>query len=277
MGSEKLRFWTDTTYGENQDTRIEFDYTQREDLSDLTVAEQLYGSNLIMLTGINIEQKNAANAYQKIRKTTLYSAHPGDANSTAHRQLASVQHCGYVGSSESCYVPIQIGWKEHGTNNLPRYVNKVTGSLGASTRFEVTTLAKNSTTGRFTERPFGEGTLPTGTTDILERMPNLTTAIHRDNGIGGVSTTRYAYQGNGIDDAGERGFLGFFAQRIIDEQSGNITYLKKRLDFPLVGKVAESVTYHNNALLSKQDLPAPPKDGIDQITDVRVTILDSSP
>ena len=101
---------------------------------------------------------------------------------------------------------------------------------------------------QFFERPFGEANLPAETTlmpDDNNLLRCVVTELRRSNGVGGFHRTTFAYHGKGLLSTRNWGFLGYYAQRVRDEQSGITTYRQRRLDFPHFGQVAQVHQYDN--------------------------------
>ena len=241
------------TYGHNQDTRIVFDYADRFDGSDLFpdwTPAQAYGSLQSNLSGINILQKDSSGSYQPVSQYILYHDYPNDlsAGEIPHRALRQVQRCGYnADGTTECYAPIKIDWQKVEAGSEFRYVNKITGSLGAATEFDIVKMGDAHPEAYFSERPFGEGIAPPGSETT---QANKVVAMRTSNGLGGTNTLRYAYQGDAItiqegpwqpDRMTQH--LGMFAQRVINALTGQVTYVQNFVDKPYLGKIAQIRNY----------------------------------
>ncbi|NQZ12173.1 MAG: Ig-like domain-containing protein, partial [Algicola sp.] len=265
---EKQLYPKEITYGNNEDVRIILDYVYRVDASDIWGSGSVqykYGSRNSALSAINVLQKDASATYQKIGRYVLYNDYPTDLSSgeLAHRQLSQIQHCGYVGTDPKCFAPIQVSWKKTGETELNRYVDKITSSQGASVQFDIVKMDSSQPQAYFAERPFGEGDLPTG---AYTRSAAKVVAMHKSNGVGGTNTLRYAYQGDLIArDEGPVGNKpdkrdnGFFALRVVNEQTGHVRYTQNFVDKPLLNAIAETRLYNGlytgsgDSLISKQE------------------------
>ncbi|MDE0661710.1 MAG: hypothetical protein OXI79_18910 [Gammaproteobacteria bacterium] len=128
-------------------------------------------------------------------------------------------------------------------------VASVVDPLGRRTSFARGVLKPSGTHGfLFTtteQRLFGTVTAPANATALAANgsgnIKPVVTSVWRDNGIGGMHQTTYAYQGRGWQSTRNWGFLGFYATRETDGASGVSTYTQYRLDFPHFGSPAAVV------------------------------------
>ncbi|NQZ11829.1 MAG: RHS repeat protein, partial [Algicola sp.] len=261
---EKEVYPKEITYGNNEDTRIIFDYADRLDGTDIAGPDALhknYGSLLSTLSAINILQKDDAGSYQKISQYILYHDYPTDLfeDELPHRQLSQIQRCGFKtdGVSE-CYAPVKVDWQKVDPLSRYRYVNKITSSLGAVAQFDIVQMGDDHPESYFSEKPFGEGITPAGSDTAKAKK---VVAMHKSNGIGGTNTLRYAYQGDvithieGPDRPGRMTqYNGMFAQRVTNEQTGHISYVQNYVDKPYLGKVAQTRVY-NAVYTGNSDIP----------------------
>ncbi|MGS2724925.1 RHS repeat-associated core domain-containing protein [Porticoccus sp. GXU_MW_L64] len=145
-----------------------------------------------------------------------------------------IQECGYSeqGVLESCFSPLVFSFAAV-ANPTPDYsggLSEVIDGLGVRTEFTYSLLS--ATGSQFSERPFGTATTPTGTANLADDK-HVVTELRQSNGLGGDFVTNYAYHGDGLNSTENWGFLGFYAQRVIDQQSGIVTYMQRHLGDPL--------------------------------------------
>jgi RHS repeat-associated protein len=160
------------------------------------------------------------------------------------RRLKSIQQCGYdeTGSASKCLAPISFDWLTPSSTMaaVPILVDGMNDGLNNVHQIEYGTIDGSSPPFLFTERPFGNGSPPQDT-QLLSgtgALRHVATKLRRDNGLGGFHDTTYAYQSKGLESTRHWGFLGFYAQRIKDEESGVVTYVQNRMDYPYFGQVA---------------------------------------
>lgn len=163
---------------------------------------------------------------------------------SGRRRLNKIQHCGYneAGTTATCLASLDLDWLTPSTTmaGVDILVDGLTDSLSAVHQIEYGTITGSAHSFLYTERPFGNGALPANT-QLLSgsgALRHVAKKLRRDNGIGGFHDTTYAYQNVGIESTKHWGFLGFYAQRIKDEQSGVVTYVQYRMDYPHFGQVA---------------------------------------
>ncbi|MYF71276.1 MAG: hypothetical protein F4181_15555, partial [Proteobacteria bacterium] len=192
------------------------------------------------------------------------------------QRLDKIQLCGYdtSGLMPECLKPIAVGWEEP-VGTVPYTVTGVTSftdPLGRTTQFEYDSLTKSGTHAfLFSERPFGTPTKPADVADLApaplgagETAPSdggavktVVTRVRRSNGRNGWHDTNYAYHGRGFASTRHWGYLGFYATRETDVESGVVTYTQYRLDYPYFGEIAAvhqyQGTYTSSArILSKR-------------------------
>ena len=168
---------------------------------------------------------------------------------SSRRRVNKIQLCGYneAGSSYECLNELDLDWLTPASAiaGVPIVVDGLTDGLGALYQLEYGTITGNSHSFLFTERPFGNGALPVDT----QLLPgpgarrHVATKLRRDNGLGGFHDTTYAYQDVGVESTRHWGFLGFYAQRVTDAESGVVTYAQSRVDYPYFGEISRFHQY----------------------------------
>lgn len=228
-------------YGQNNDATITFRYARRDDAVPIQLAN-IQPEQLVLLHTIDLELSGT-----KVREYRLAS----EVASEGWRRLDQVQECGYdaFGTTAQCLNPLNVNWLTDPNTEYKTAINQMTDGLGAVTQFEYVKMTNSGTVGQFSERPFGNGILPIEA-KLLEAnadgtFKSVVTALRKSNGLGGMHHTTYAYQGQGLVNAKNWGFLGFYAQRIIDTASGVVTYKQFRLDEPHFAQVSAIHQYDN--------------------------------
>ena len=144
-------------------------------------------------------------------------------------------------------------------------VSKLTDPLGVDTEFTYATLTEKGSYDFLIDAddaPFGDviapanaRALPATVSDDMEtggRIKPIVTRVARTNGVGGEHVMKYAYlveddedepKPRGFESTLNWGFLGFYAIRETDAQSGIVTYTQYRLDYPHFGKPARVSRY----------------------------------
>ena len=240
------------SYGDNNDAKIEFEYSLRHPEGApytpipnpntppayLEYLEHLENRQLVLLNKVKVNLNN-----NLVREYRFASVNVGELT-----QLSQVQLCGLENGQLDCFSPLDIDWHNGGEFLNRPMVARITNGLGAVSEFTFTMMKTTGSAGSFTERPFGNEIVPNAleakpvTTEESDQiLQPVTTRIRRSNGIGGWHITDYAYQGRGLESATNFGFIGFYAQRIIDQQSGIVTYKQFRVDRPYVGNISREI------------------------------------
>ncbi len=234
------RYWFDPSKGINYinsieytDAVVDFEYLTRTDASAVSIGSASQTQSVFLHT-IRVKYDG-----KKVREYRLL-----DEVVSSRRRLNKVQLCGYneAGTTATCLAPLDFDWLTPGStmSGVPILVDGMTDGLSAVHLIEYGTITGSSHPFLFTERPFGNGSSPANT-QLLSGSGALRHAaikLRRDNGLGGFHDTTYAYQNKGLKSTKHWGFLGFYAQRMKDEQSGIVTYAQYRMDYPYFGEVA---------------------------------------
>ena len=234
-------YWHDSSKGVNRilsitytNATVDFWYLARTDAAAVSIgsASQTQGAFLhtvrVKYDGTNVRE------YRLLNEVV-----------GSWRRLDKIQLCGYdeAGTNPpTCLAPIDIDWLTPTStmSGVPILVDGMTDSLTAIHQIEYGTITGSSHSFLFTERPYGNATLPANT-QLLSgsgALRHVATKLRRDNGLGGFHDTSFAYQDKGLKSTKRWGFLGFYAQRIKDEQSGIVTYVQYRMDYPYFGQTA---------------------------------------
>ncbi|MDM3871864.1 RHS repeat-associated core domain-containing protein [Porticoccus sp. W117] len=217
------------------DADIDFEYRARTDAAAVSIGSASQTQSVFLHTvRVSMDSKT-------VREYRLL-----DEVVSSKRRLNKIQLCGYDqnGSNPECLKATDINWINSSVSQVGVLMSQAINGLGADNRFEYGTLAGSSGSFLFGERPFGNHSLPSGT-QYRTIARNVATKVRRDNGLGGFHDTTYAYQSHGVQSTNHWGFLGFFAQRIKDLQSGITTYVQYRMDYPFFGSVARVNQYNN--------------------------------
>ena len=228
--SNGINYILDISYA---DAEVRFEYMSRTDAAAVSIGSASQTQSGFLHT-IRVKYDD-----KKVREYRLL-----DEVVSGRRRLNKVQHCGFdeAGTGMSCLASLDVDWMTPTSTmaGVDILVDSMTDSLNAVHQIEYGTITGTSHPFLFTERPFGNGSLPANT-QLLSgsgALRHVATKLRRDNGLGGFHDTTYAYQNKGIKSTNHWGFLGFYAQRIKDEQSGIVTYLQYRVDYPHFGQVA---------------------------------------
>ncbi len=244
---EGINYPLEVVYGNGGDAKIEFAYGTRSDAPPQPLNEgEIEQEQLVLLHHINVSLDG-----KLLREYRLIT----EPDTEQYRRLKQIQLCGYdeYGVGSECLNPLEFSWLEpEGANpiDIKTGVGEVTDGLGKTTRFYHTMILENSTEGLFSERPFGEGILPVGASPLAPvngEYRCVVSEVHRSNGFAdGWHVTQYSYQGAGLISDNHWGFLGYYAQKIYDTESGIVTYKQFRHDFPHFGQVARIQQYEGN-------------------------------
>ena len=261
-------YWHDPSNGVNRISRIDytdatahFRYRQRSDALPVSIGtgSDSQTQNAFLHT-ISVEYDDTL-----VREYRLID----EVDSGSRRRLEMIQQCGYDenGTNVKCLKPLVVTWDTSGSTTLgvPIYVTKLSDSLGAVHEYTYGTITDTSHPAEFTEEPFGEGEEQ----DYADLLPgsgplrHVVTKLRRDDGLPNgegelddddFHVTTYAYQERGLSSTIHWGFLGFYAQRITDEESGVVTYVQYRHDFPFFGRVSE-IRQYDGVFVSTATLP----------------------
>ncbi len=244
---EGINYPLEITYGQNGDAKIEFFYGTRNDAPPQPLNHgEIEQEQLVLLHHIKVSLDE-----KLVREYRLIT----EPDTEQYRRLKYVQLCGYdeLGQTSECFEPLSISWLDPDGENPIDFktgVGEVTDGLGKTTQFHHAMMREGSVDGLFGERPFGEGVIPAGTKLLAPVNGDyrcVVTEVRRSNGFAnGWHVTRYSYQGTGLVSNNHWGFLGYYAQKIADDETGIVTYKQFRSDFPYMGKVARIEQYEGN-------------------------------
>ncbi|MYK46826.1 MAG: hypothetical protein F4029_11435, partial [Gammaproteobacteria bacterium] len=221
-------------YGSDGDAEIRFRYAARTDGGSATIGTHTLTEKLLLHT---IEVRRGGNPVREYRLVSETTAE-------AWRRLDRVQLCGYDerGSTADCLAPMDFDWMAPTApvTGFKTCVERFSDPLGRVTVFEQKTITDAGV--QFAERPFGTPAAPADAAEDALAKP-VVTAVKRDDGIGGMRRTEYAYHGKGYLSNLGWGFLGFPSTRVTDKSSGVVTYFQYRLDRPHYARVSAVHTY----------------------------------
>lgn len=246
-------YWHDPSNGINRIAKIEytdaavyFEYLERTDASAVSIGADSQ-TQAAFLHKIRVEYDDI-----KVREYRVL-----DEVVSSRRRLNKIQHCGYdeAGTAATCLASLDFDWLTPTSTitGAPILVDGMIDGLSAVHQIEYGTILKGGShtfvlSGSAT--PFGSGSLPSNTQllpgSTNDPLRHVATKLRRDNGLGGFHDTTYAYQNVGVESTKHWGFLGFYAQRITDSESGIVTYAQYRLDYPYFGQVARLYQYDAN-------------------------------
>lgn len=250
-------YWHDPSNGINRiaeieydDAKVYFEYLARSDTSPISIgADSQTQKAFLHKILVEFEGKD-------IREYRLL-----DEIVDSRRRLNKVQLCGYneAGTAETCLDALDFDWQTPSSSivGAPILVDGMTDGLSAVHQIEYGTIIEGGSHAFVlsgSDTPFGSGSKPSDTQLLTENAnsdPNdpvrhVATKLRRDNGLGGMNgfhDTLYAYQNVGLESTKHWGFLGFYAQRITDDESGIVTYVQRRMDYPYFGRVARVYQY----------------------------------
>ena len=249
-------YFNDPAVGANYITRIDYDdahvvfeYLPRSDAQPIFIGSASQTQTVFLHT---IKVQFSDNNTMEVREYRLKHW----ADGSGRLRLNKVQLCAFdewdtTGSTRSCLEPLDVDWSVPAESipGVELLVDRLTDGLGAVTEVEYGTITGNSHSFLFTEEPFGSATAPADT-QLLDtgsgEMRHVATKLRRDNGLGGFHDTTFAYQDVGLVSIRHWGFLGFFAQKSVDQESGVTSYTQNRVDFPHFGKIARVVEYDDD-------------------------------
>ena len=229
-------------YGVDQSKEIRFRYVEREDVATVSLGGYDQTQWLRLHT---IEVRDAG-------VKTLEVRFESETARRGKERLRRVQLCRFPGPRHEaqCLQPIVFEWQNFasGTPLATTLVKSVLGPSGMMTEFRFGVLSerrRHDFAFGAKESPFGE---PPPTDDAWPLTPTrrgntkvVVTEVGR-NGGGDSRRTGYGYLRPGWDSGTHWGFLGFPAARMTDMESGVVTYIQYRMDFPhLVEESAKAI------------------------------------
>ena len=250
-------------YGDGGDAEILFEYAGRGDIATV-MAGGLEQVQWLRVHSVDVRLNSST-----VRKYLLESK----VTTEGWVRLERLQMCAYradvmgMMGTEECLPPFVLEWMDIAeADAVPiekTCVSKLTDSLGVDTKFTYATLTEKGSRDFLIDAddaPFGDviapanaRALPATVSDDIEtggRIKPIVTQVARTNGVGGEHVMKYAYL---VEDAEDKprgfestlnwGFLGFYAIRETDAQSGIVTYTQYRLDYPHFGKPARVSRY----------------------------------
>ena len=238
----------------NGDAEIRFVYQGRRDIATVEVA------GIGRRQWLRLHRIEAWQGGSKVREYRLESV----LSPEGWRRLNRLQLCGYgTDGAAQCLAPLAVEWTTpaQGMEAYKTCVGGLTDALGARTQFVYGTLTKGNPHPFVLapgDMPFGDfedpaDARPLPPADLPVDPPfnpadravkPVVVTVSRDDGVGGMRHTRYAYLGRGWKSTRNWGFLGFAAIREKDDASGIATYTQYRLDFPHLGRPAAVARYH---------------------------------
>ena len=226
---------------EYTDAEVTFEYLNRTDAAAVAIGSAQQTQSVFLHT-INVEIENTM-----VREYRLF-----DEVVSGNRRLSKLQECGYdtSGTTETCLAPLEFDWITPSPTmaGVEILLYDVVDGLGANHSFVYGTVVQGGSNAfLFNERPFGNAAPPSDTQLLTgsngAALRHVVTQLQRDNGLGGTHNTDYAYQEKGLESTRNWGFLGFYAQRIKDTQSGIVTYAQYRMDYPYLRQTASVLQY----------------------------------
>ena len=245
-------------YGDSGDAEILFEYAGRSDIATVRAGgfEQV---QWLRVHSVDVRLNSST-----VRKYLLESK----VTTEGWVRLERLQMCAYrTGGMEECLPPFVLEWMDIAeADAVPiekTCVSKLTDPLGVDTKFTYATLTEKGSYDFLIDAddaPFGDviapanvRALPATVSDDMEtggRIKPIVTQVARTNGVGGEHVMKYAYlvedgedKPRGFESTLNWGFLGFYAIRETDAESGIVTYTQYRLDYPHFGKPARVSQY----------------------------------
>lgn len=184
-------------------------------------------------------------------------------------RLAEIQLCGFseYGGNPECLGQVQFTWNNHSglTPEFVSTISQITDAEGRSTYIDYA-LMNETMPIDYTEAPFGSVVQPSSTAFIADSRCSVK-EVRRPDGLGGERITRYAYKGKAHYDVAEgRGFVGYYETRrtevavpSVNGPFDRVTYQQNRLEFPFIGRVAQTETmvgdyYGSNQVLARSQI-----------------------
>ncbi|MCW8126446.1 RHS repeat domain-containing protein [Microbulbifer halophilus] len=242
---EGINYPLEIIYGNDGDARVTFEYSTRTDAPPQPLGpDGIQQEQLVLLHHINVYLDD-----NPIREYRLISEDEGEV--ADYRRLEAVQLCGYdkFGSTSDCLNQLEFEWDTDTGVDVDTGIYQITDGLGKITEFDLTPVDGSQSPALLgeDERPFGDGIVPYNASPMVVENGSyrwVVTELRHSNGeSGGWNRTTYAYQGSGFVSDYNRGFLGYYAQKIHDQESDIVTYRQFRLDFPHYGRVARVYRY----------------------------------
>lgn len=253
--SQKMYLPKQIRYGNNGDAVIDFEYEDSNTVDSLNQNTPItgghYGSTYLstlrpvpvphVVNKIKMSLNNQVVREYRLRSETV---------NNSWTRLTDIQQCGYTAlGSMQCLQPINVQWQQGGAIRYKTRVASVDNGQGNRAEFVYTDMTENGSEANFSERPFGEASLPAYTVeteaqDSTNVLQTVVTSIRKSNGVGGMRTWSYAYQGRGVKshDDFNWGFLGFYSQRIKDEATGIYSYTQYSLKARLKNRSSASLS-----------------------------------
>ena len=249
--------------GDGGDAEILFEYAGRGDIATV-MAGGLEQVQWLRVHSVDVRMNGST-----VRKYLLES----EVTTEGWVRLTKLQMCAYragamaMTGAQECLPPFVLEWMDIAeADAVPiekTCVSKLTDPLGVDTKFTYATLTEKGSHDFLIDAddaPFGDviapanaRALPATVSDDIEtggRIKPIVTRVARTNGVGGEHVMKYAYL---VEDAEDKprgfestlnwGFLGFYAIRETDAESGIATYTQYRLDYPHFGKPARVSRY----------------------------------
>ena len=250
-------------YGDGGDAEILFEYAGRGDIATV-MAGGLEQVQWLRVHSVDVRLNSST-----VRKYLLES----EVTTEGWVRLTKLQMCAYradamgMMGAQECLPPFVLEWMDIAESDAvpieKTCVSKLTDPLGVDTKFTYATLTEKGSYDFLIDAddaPFGDviapanaRALPATVSDDMEtggRIKPIVTQVARTNGVGGEHVMKYAYlvedgedKPRGFESTLNWGFLGFYAIRETDAQSGIVTYTQYRLDYPHFGKPARVSRY----------------------------------
>ena len=250
-------------YGDGGDAEILFEYAGRGDIATV-MAGGLEQVQWLRVHSVDVRLNSST-----VRKYLLES----EVTTEGWVRLTKLQMCAYradamgMMGAQECLPPFVLEWMDIAESDAvpieKTCVSKLTDPLGVDTKFTYATLTEKGSYDFLIDAddaPFGDviapanvRALPATVSDDMEtggRIKPIVTQVARTNGVGGEHVMKYAYlvedgedKPRGFESTLNWGFLGFYAIRETDAESGIVTYTQYRLDYPHFGKPARVSQY----------------------------------
>ncbi|MDP5211227.1 SpvB/TcaC N-terminal domain-containing protein, partial [Microbulbifer sp. 2205BS26-8] len=257
---EGINYPLEVVYGNAGDAKITFEYGTRSDAPPQPLGPgDIQQEQLVLLHHVKVSLNN-----QLLRAYKFISEDEGEVEN--YRRLKHLQLCAYNenGTNPQCLEPMTFNWIEpNGANpiDFKTGIAEVIDTVGKAVQFHHTMISATASDGLFFERPFGQGIVPAEASPLQPvggEYRCVVSEVWRSNGVAnGWHKTAYSYQGTGLVSDRNRGFLGYYAQKAHDLESGRVTYRQFRLDYPHIGTVSRVHEYEgpypaHSQVLAKQ-------------------------
>ena len=245
-------------YGDGGDAEILFEYAGRGDIATV-MAGGLEQVQWLRVHSVDVRLNSST-----VRKYLLES----EVTTEGWVRLRKLQMCAYrTDGAQECPAPFLVKWMDIAEGDAvpieKTCVSKLADPLGVETKFTYETLTEKGDHDfliHADDAPFGDVIAPAGVralpataSDDMDTGGNIkpiVTRVARTNGVGGEHVMKYAYlvedgedKPRGFESTLNWGFLGFYAIRETDAESGIATYTQYRLDYPHFGKPAAVAQY----------------------------------